>query len=80
MVEADVHYPADINLLWDAIRKVIQLTGNLCEREGVTDWRQYRFNVKQMKRLYRITQKTRYSTSKDEKKKAAKSKPYCCIN
>lgn len=74
VVETDVHYPTDINLLWDAIRKVIQLTGDLCEREGVTDWRQYRFNVKQMKRLYRITQKTRYSTSKDEEKKAAKSK------
>jgi len=74
VVETDVHYPTDINLLWDAIRKVIELTGDLCEREGVTDWRQYRFNVKQMKRLYRIAQKTRYSSSQDEKKKASRSK------
>jgi len=53
---------------------VIELTGDLCEREQVSGWRQYRFNVKQMKRLYCIAQKTRYSASKDEAKKTVKSK------
>jgi len=74
VVETDVHYPTDINLLWDAIRKVIELTGALSEQEGESEWRQYRFNVKQMKRLYRVAQKTRYTQSKDEAKKAAKQK------
>lgn len=73
VVKTDVHYPTDINLLWDGVRKVIELTGKLCTQAGVTDWRQSRFNVKQMKRLYRITQKARYSTSKDNAKKAAKA-------
>ena len=45
VVETDVHYPTDINLLWDAVRKVIELTGKLCTQAGVTAWRQYRFNV-----------------------------------
>jgi len=70
VVETDVHYPTDINLLWDAMRKVIQLTGQLCEREKVSGWRQYRFNVKQIKRLYRKAQKIKYSSSKNEVKKA----------
>jgi len=70
VVETDVHYPTDINLLWDAMRKVIQLTGQLCEREKMSGWRQYRFNVKQIKRLYRKSQKIKYSSSKNKEKKA----------
>lgn len=70
VVETDVHYPTDINLLWDAMRKVIQLTGQLCRRENVNGWRQYQFNIKTIKRLYRKAQKIKYSTSKNEEKKA----------
>jgi len=70
VVETDVHYPTDINLLWDAMRKVIELTGQLCAREEISDWRQYRFNVKQVKRLYRKAQKIKYSSSKNEERKA----------
>ena len=72
VVETDVHYPTDINLLWDAMRKVIELTGRLSEQEKITDWRQYRFNLKQLKRLFRKAQKIKHSTSKDEEKKAVR--------
>jgi len=27
VVETDIHYPTEINLLWDAMRKIIELTG-----------------------------------------------------
>lgn len=74
VVETDVHYPTDINLLWDAMRKVIQLTGQLCEREKVSGWRQYRYNVKQIKQRYRKAQKIKYSSSKNEAKKAIRDK------
>jgi hypothetical protein len=30
VVETDVHYPTDINLLWDAIRKLIEIIAGLC--------------------------------------------------
>jgi transposase, IS5 family len=70
VVETDVHYPTDTNLLWDAMRKVINGVGQACEKEGVSGWRQYRYNLRQVrKRLIRI-QKARYSNSKDESKKA----------
>ena len=36
VVETDVHYPTDINLLWDAMRKIIELTGKLCESEIIS--------------------------------------------
>jgi len=69
VVKTDVHYPTDINVLWDAMRKIIELTGQLSERENVSDWRQYRYNLKQFKRLYRKAQKIKHSTSKNEEKK-----------
>ncbi len=72
VVETDVHYPTDINLLWDAMRKIIELTGRLCKNEAASDWRQYRFNLRQLKKLYRKAQKIKYSTSKDEEKKSTR--------
>ena len=72
VVETDVHYPTDINLLWDAMRKVIELTGKLCENENLSGWRQYRFNQRQLKKHYRKAQKIKHSTSKDEAKRAAR--------
>ena len=72
MVETDVHYPTDINLLWDAMRKIIELTGKACESENLSDWRQYRFNQKQLKKRYRKAQKIKHSSSKNETKKAAR--------
>ena len=72
VVETDVHYPTDINLLWDAMRKIIELTGKACESENLSDWRQYRFNQKQLKKRYRNAQKIKHSSSKNEKKKAAR--------
>jgi len=54
------------------MRKVIELTGRLCQKEAITDWRQYRFNLKQLKKQYRKAQKIKYPTSKNEEKKAAR--------
>jgi IS5 family transposase len=62
VVETHVHYPTDIHLLFDAVRKVIQLTAHLCTHHHVSDWRQHAYNVKQVKRQMRIAQQTkRYS-------------------
>ncbi len=72
VVETDVHYPTDINLLWDAMRKIVELTGRVAEQEKISDWRQHRFNLKQFKKCYRKAQKLKHSTSKNEEKKAAR--------
>jgi hypothetical protein len=70
VVETDVHYPTDINLLLDAIRKVLFLCGQLCDELGITEWRQYRHIFKKIKKQFNIVRKLKRSTSKDAIKKA----------
>lgn len=70
VVETDVHYPTDINLLLDAMRKVIQLIGVLCSVVGLTGWRQSHHNYLTVKKSYRKAQQIQRSRSKDDAKKA----------
>ena len=69
VVETDVHYPTDTNLLFDAIRKIISLIAIVCSEIGITAWRQHDYNIKKVKRLLRGIQRLKRSTSKDEVKK-----------
>lgn len=70
VVETDVHYPTDINLLFDALRKLIELTAGLCAEHGIEGWRQSKHNLRKLKKLYRRAQKVKHSSSNDEGKKA----------
>jgi len=72
VVETDVHFPTDTNLLYDAIRKVIETSADLCDTHALTEWRQSAYNIKQFKKAYRVIQRLRHSTSKDEEKREAK--------
>ena len=72
VVETDVHYPTDINLLWAAIRKLIEIIAGLCAEIGITEWRQSAYQLRQFKKLYRQVQRLKHSTSKDPDKRAAK--------
>ena len=53
VVETDVHYPTDINVLLDAVRKAIETCAQLCRDEGLSDWRQSTYNVRCVKKAYR---------------------------
>ncbi len=74
VVETEVHYPTDINLLYDAIRKVITLIARLSDVIGISDWRQSWHNIKKIKKLLYKAQNLKRSTSKDEKKKEKRNK------
>ncbi len=69
VVETDVHYPTDTNLLFDAMRKTISMIAIVCSEIGITAWRQSDHNIKKVKRLLRGIQRLNRSTSKDEAKK-----------
>jgi transposase, IS5 family len=69
VVETNVHYPTDINLLFDAMRKVITLVATLCTLCNCNGWRQSKHNIKTLKRLFRKAQQLKRSTSKDQAKK-----------
>jgi hypothetical protein len=70
VVETDVHYPTDINLLFDAMRKVIVLLMYLCDELGLFGWRQGVYNLKRVKKAFRKAQKMKRSTSKKSEKQA----------
>ncbi|MCP4047353.1 MAG: ISNCY family transposase, partial [Gammaproteobacteria bacterium] len=70
MVETDVHYPTDINLLFDAMRKIIKLTADYAGKHGIIGWRQYQYNIRQVKRACRKAQQLKRSNSLDETKKS----------
>jgi IS5 family transposase len=59
VVETDVHFPTDINLLWDAVRKVLTLTHRLSARFYLPGWRQTAHNLQEMKKLFRQVQRER---------------------
>lgn len=70
VVETDVHYPTDINLLFDAARRMIALIMGLSGQLDIRGWRQGKNNIRKVKRFYRKAQQLKRSTSKDSKKKA----------
>ena len=74
VVETDVHYPTDINLLYDAIEKVIILTARACSLSRINGWRQSKYWVKTVKRFYNKVRKLKHSTSKIPEKKVKREK------
>lgn len=74
VVETNVHYPTDINLLFDAVRKVITLTAYACSEAGIPGWRQSQHNIRKVKKLFLKAQNRYRSKPKSEKKKAEKER------
>lgn len=63
-LETNVHFPTDINLLLDAMRKVITRTAQWCQLQGLSTWRQHGFNLRQVKRHMRSAQNKKRSRAK----------------
>jgi len=72
VVETSVHFPTDINLLYDAIRKMIEECKKLSQSNELNSWRQSAYHIRQFKKTYRKVQRLKHSTSKDEKKQKDK--------
>lgn len=64
VLETHVHYPTDINLLLDAMRKTITLTARWSQERGMSDWRQWAYNVRQVKQAMRGAQNKKRSKAK----------------
>jgi len=72
VVETDIHFPTDINLLLDAIRKVIEISAELSRIHNLLGWRQHHYHQRIFKRQYRMVQRLKHSTSKDASKQQRK--------
>lgn len=73
VVETDVHFPTDINLLLDAIRKVIEVSAELAGDYNLPGWRQHHYHQRKFKKQYRKVQRLKHSTSKNESKQQQKN-------
>lgn len=69
VTRTNVHFPTDISLMFDAIRKVMVLTSRLCDELDLPGWKQSDANLKKIKKHYRIAQKLKHSTSKKTEKR-----------
>ena len=70
VVETDVHFPTDINLLLDAIRKALFLISKECEKHGISEWRQFTHIFKKVKKHFNHANRIKRSNSKNPNKKA----------
>ena len=59
VVETDVHYPTDVNLLMDAMRCLVRVTGRAASEHEVAGWRQWRHLTQSVKRLFNQVRSTR---------------------
>ena len=71
-LETNVHYPTDISVLWDAVRKIITLTMMLCKGFNISEWRQGKINLQKVKACFRHAQQAKRSTSNKEEVKKEK--------
>lgn len=74
----DVHFPTDISLLYDAVRKVIELVAQLCKVNNIKGYRQYKQNRDKLKKLMH---KARSSKKRKEAETKAAHQSYidCAI-
>lgn len=69
VVETDVHFPTDISLLFDSVRKAITLTARLYAEANLDGWRQSKHLIRKVKRLFDKVRRLKHSTSKDDQKR-----------
>ena len=70
MVETDVHYPTDVNLLWDAMRCLLRETGRAAVRHAVGGWRQWRHLSGEVRKLFNRVRSTRRAKRRPERVEA----------
>jgi IS5 family transposase len=67
VVETNVHFPTDINLLWDAMRKAITLIAREFSRLELTAWRQSEYILRKIKKLFNKANKLIRSNNQADK-------------
>ena len=65
-MKTDVHFPTDINLLWDAARKSIEISCFLANQQKLPGWRKASEWKKKVESESRILQKVKSSGGKNK--------------
>jgi len=70
VLETNVHFPTDLNLLWDSLRKGLDMVSKLVEISDLKGWRKLNYLKSGTKALFRKTSKQVFgSNGKNEKQK-----------
>lgn len=69
VLETNVHFPTDLNLLWDSLRKCLDLVEKLKKLTAVKGWRKIKNLRKSIKSLYRATSHQVFKGKKEQEKK-----------
>lgn len=77
MLETNIHFPTDLNLLWDSLRKGFDMVQKLMEISDVKGWRKIKHLRSRTKSLFRqASQQVFRSNGKNEKQKQQAVKNY----
>ena len=68
-VETNVHFPTDLNLLWDSIRKCLDMIEKLLKITGIKGWRKIKNLRKNLKSLFRATSQHVFKGKNEQQKK-----------
>lgn len=71
--ETNVHFPTDLNLLKDSVRKILGIGGQLASSLKISGWRETKSQQKKFHGLYNSLSKMRHSNSKKEELKEKRS-------
>ena len=76
VVKTDVHWPTDLNLLWDAIRSSLGRTARLAKDHKVPGWRKWKQRKKNVKALFNLVRTKRRDTEENAKQREMNVKAY----
>jgi hypothetical protein len=69
VLKKNIHYPTDTNLIFDGIRKTIELSVKIAEAHNIVGWRQHGHLLGKFKKIRRTIEKVARSRAKDKKEK-----------
>jgi hypothetical protein len=73
VLETNVHFPTDINLLWDGARKCIELLTGLSESFGINCWRKAKYWKKVIKGQMRQVGRIKHGGGKNKEERLRKA-------
>ena len=68
-VETNIHFPTDLNLLWDSLRKCLDMIEALLDITSIKGWRKIKSLRKNMKSLFRATSQQVFKGKNERQKK-----------
>jgi IS5 family transposase len=74
-LETNIHFPTDLNLLWDSVRKCLDMIEKLREMTTLKGWRKIKNLRKKLKSIFRTTSQHVFK-GKDEHQKKQHVKEY----